>query len=406
MHLFTTHIYKLDKSTTTGSAVRYVVDTLNSFGLGDVPIGVYLRGDAGPYTSDLPRDVYFPDARNRQDPVCAQAIAAFPELHALVVDNQRRFALSNLGSQWRDDIRLDAAPSRAVRLSTETLLAIANGVPRRLAFDASHFIFGPVPFLELYAAPPRKDLSLHFPADSLAPLIVVESTRGSPRRKIRLHATVVTVAPSIDAKSLPALPEETARLTAALGKHSRVHQTLVGSDEERAALEGCHTRSRAIAEAFEALLDPAPLPHTLGHSAGVPNQRGSLKDAVASRLKPLGYRPVSLGNTTGVLRFAHRTKVGNVCIIDLHRTPIAGVFSASLTLSGPLWNLQIGRSPRSLPVSRDAAALAVRTEADCRAAAENLDVVVRQWEQAVVPAVEAIYGPGALWYTPNPDAIF
>lgn len=52
----------------------------------------------------------------------------------------------------------------------------------------------------------------------------------------------------------------------------------------------------------------------------------------------------------------------------------------------------------SLPVSRDPKALQIHTQAECDAAAENLEQLVRRWETELVPLVEAVHGPGARWF--------
>jgi hypothetical protein len=371
MRLFLQHIYHLGKADTTGAVFRRVLATLDPEPLVEFS---FMEG---------PID---------------RAIKKFPELSKLRVSVQR---IENLDARFAD-----AVPGTSVvRCSSDTLAAIADGIPKRLPFHYATFYFPEVSWIGTRLPDPMPEPSTNgwssqFPHLRGPPVtgILLTSHWGSSRRDVQVRATVPVAVPEVNSPGGPSLPRD---ITLRLGAFGSFKPPVlqVQLDASEADAESAR-RSDSLVAAWKAAL-PAlieRLPHALPPSPeGLPRASGLTaphKPALVRVFRPRGWRYAAHESGAGTFVLSKLSAAGNHLCLMLDVGSWSHHCTCKLAVSGLGWRnvfpVEFAPGPRAhqYPVMNEEAWAKI---------VENIAFVVDHLERTALAEVEAQHPPAPRW---------
>jgi hypothetical protein len=378
MQRFYRVVYRIDKGDDTGSLVERIITAVSQTGSPDHPIA-FLFSDAifGRQRSALE---YLVKTYPVFEPY-RTTVAGFPTAGASVITN----AVSNL-----------SAPQN--RVSNDTILDVARGIPRRFAFRMANFTWRNVPGLDLAPEAPPADPTAAGMTGRLMrrtgmPCITLVSSWAASKRGLDL-TTVVRLRAESAASRKPELPDATRTLLESIGKRKADDvyalpdggETAVQTKDALQAVDDVFRRARA-----ELLQRVTQLPLELLYSAPssdrIHEAPGSVREPLADALSPLGYSPLRGASSPGLLVFAKATADGDELRISVDRGTWSHHFAGRLEIRTEQWirSMSIPLAPDDQPsrpypqVDRD----------QIRRLCTNLAMVAREIETIVYPQVRA-----------------
>lgn len=369
--------YKLDKKQPTGETLRAVAAAFVAAGMAD--LGVRLTA------SDLP----VPGRAS----TAARALKRFPDLWPFVQRRtmpgamQETMLLTNVGA--------DGEARSDVPLPWETVLAIADGVPRSFPFQMFTVQFRPPEFGQV-----------DWPGgvmQHLGPGIVVNDNWWISGRKRSLRATVLV-------EGNGGLGEPDPRVSAALahfGKPTSTEQTIVdtapsGMTLPMSRLSPVHGDLAAIHARYRSDLSDviarANMPHALsdndpGAHAGYGS--GPLKPALVAEFKPRGF---SCKGGSGMFHLRRKTEMNHTVQLELDVGTWSRSVTAMFSVQGPGFNttLFIPAAPGANRGQFD-----IGDTARWEKIVANLGALVDELERTYVREIAEAAGPAPDWFEPE-----
>lgn len=300
-------------------------------------------------------------------------------------------------------------------LDFETILRIAEGVPKSFPFHsmAIHFASPPFGVLPAEGRPPLTVLAM-----GLQPGIAVGDSWWVSGRVRSVAAFAIVEAPAA-AKKLPSLPAPVQAVLAVCGKPQKTHQVVLGESEVAPAADGAPTSGeealpkltsetlqkivavgRDYRERMSAILESNPLPYELpplaeALAAGPRKSPGEKKPALVAAFQPLGFR-IRGGSGEFVLR--RRTPANLTVTLTIDVGTWGNHAAASYTVLGPGFSVGV-----PLPVSVSSVGALQYPAGDAAQWAKivaNFAALTQVLDRTMLPAIEALAGPAPAWFEP------
>ncbi|RIK82875.1 MAG: hypothetical protein DCC68_05005 [Planctomycetota bacterium] len=295
---------------------------------------------------------------------------------------------------------------------TDTLLGVANGIPRSFPFGNAMFLFDRIPwFGKVIEQPPI--LRHQGFVSSLGPYyysscIVLREDWDYPKRARSLLATIEVEPPPPESDNLPDLPAASRAFLEGLGAiQLRSFRAEPDADESRrlAEINASDDLSRFKDELRSLALPFRQEPPGLDQvkalvkllakgPAALKIHTESPKKILVAAFKPLGYKYVSSKGGQGGFFLQKRTDANNMIELEFDMGSRYQQCSASFNFHGPLWWRRITICPLSDLIT----STAINDTAHWAGMCANMAVIVKHLEGRLVPHAERIFGPAPKWY--------
>jgi hypothetical protein len=327
--------------------------------------------------------------------VIDRAVKRFPELQPMATSTAAmpglpvRAVLSNIDAGG--DVRAD------LPLARETLLAIADGVPRSFPFHTAAIHF---------RDPSFGDAGV--PTIPTAPALGVKSGIRLTddwwvNGRSRSCAAIVILEAEDAARALPAPPGPAGSVVAALGKPKKTSQMVIPGLSPAAAVPAAASDVTAIVAEYRKsmlqMMERLNLPHDLPpllEVLGTVEPSGPLKPTLVAAFKPRGY---DCKGGSGTFSLTRRTTSNLTVELALD----VGTWSRMVT---PIYHVSGPGFQATLPLrvslrAADAMQYPIGGPDRWRQIVENLAAIVDELDRSFVPRIEAAAGPAPAWFEPG-----
>ncbi len=296
----------------------------------------------------------------------ARAVKKHPELAPL------RQPYTSPGATSAVDSLTTRTATGNTPISTDVLLALADGVPRSLPFN-------------------QVSVGLTWPEPGAMTLHVWDNWWVSGRMRSSTLAYCDEV--GAGAKVLPPPHAGVLAILAAFGKPKSTTRLPLAGGSALVVPEGLGEIVQKHRALWASRVGAVTLPHVLD-TAGLGEAAGPMKPLLVEVFGPQGYR---CEGAHGAFRLRRRTSTHNVVELSLDVGTWSHQFTGYIAVHGPGF-----RATLPLMVAGTRGQIPIRGPEGWRMIVENLAVIVAILESEFVPDVEAAAGPAPAWYEPPP----